>query len=127
MSTTISPGQILYLEHDVTRLYVEAIQVLEARNLCWARPLILVDGSLDDIERLHSTAEAHPVDCKVLIDSPDILWPLDKFSLALDTEVLPLLALMHNKEEPPTSNPQRLRQFMNSLWQTQGSSTHANH
>ena len=39
---SIVPSQILYLEHGSSRLYAEAIQVVSNRQVCWARPTLLI-------------------------------------------------------------------------------------
>ena len=40
----IVPSQILYLEHGSARLYAEAIQIVETRQLCWVRPTLLIQN-----------------------------------------------------------------------------------
>lgn len=120
---SVQPHQIIYLEKGVSRLYAEAIQVVPERQLCWARPLLLV-------ERSSASADLSPTDAwalgpaHMLVDSPDILWPLACFELALDTEVVPLLGLLHNQphsgkaqKSDRLSSQKRLRQFIQEFWQ----------
>lgn len=38
-------GQIIYLQHETVRLYAETIQLIKPRQLCWARPLALLQFS----------------------------------------------------------------------------------
>jgi len=38
---SFAPYQIVCLEHQQSYLYGEVIQVIESKNLCWMRPLLL--------------------------------------------------------------------------------------
>ncbi|ASC69358.1 hypothetical protein XM38_002850 [Halomicronema hongdechloris C2206] len=117
------PNQILYLEHNGRRLYVEVIQIIESRQICWARPLLLVDVS-DSQEMPDDISPEHGLHC--LQGGPDILWPLAQFQPALDTALLPLLGYLTPSGAFPTSASfserrlhQPLRQFMDALWMDQ--------
>ncbi len=110
-SSNFQPHQIVCLEHQGTCLYAEVIQVVVSRQLCWVRPLLI--GSLTPI----ASDESLPL--KDLRNGSDLLWPLALFRPALDTEVIPLLAML-----PPLSqserNPvagQQLNQFIHQVWQ----------
>lgn len=132
--TTISPRQIIYLEHGCTRLYAEAIQIIEERQMCWARPLLLVErveGYMDKpSDRLSGQpptigltdhweeatgASMHVYD---LEGGSDLLWPIDLFQLAVDTDLLSVLGYLYQgKTAQPCSEGQvRLRQFVQRLW-----------
>lgn len=119
--STFQPHQIVYLEQGQSRLYAEAIQIVPERQLCWARPLVLIDTSAtgqavvwDDLAELGSEA-IYPV-----VEGPDILWPLEQFKLALDTEVIPLLALMQQDKAKTCDRSrthERLQRFIQRFWQ----------
>ena len=109
--------QIVCLEHENTCLYGEVIQVVEQRGMCWFRPWMLAISSPENslltwksqeetIYNLHLTA--------------DLVWPLDWFRPALDTEVIPLLEkldiLSRNSEDAQQSS-QQLNSFIHKLWQ----------
>ncbi len=118
----IQPHQIIYLEHEHTRLYVEAIQMVKARKLCWARPLVLLSQTSDSPETPitpdFSYLGSDNLSLYALNESPDILWPIELFHPALDTEVLPLLSLLGAAKQQGDNqlNRQRLRQFIQKLW-----------
>jgi len=113
--------QIVCLECDQTRLYGEVIQVLERRKLCWMRPMVLVDGALMDTFK-DPQGMAHD-GIYPITDGPDLLWPLDQFRLAFDTDVVPLMVaiqtLKANQTECHQAGNQRLRDFIDHLWQQQ--------
>lgn len=123
----LAPNQIVYLATDNSRLYAEVIEIVSDRQICWARPLVLVDldkadGSLDPDEMewgLGGDRWATPKVIYSLADGPDILWPLEHFHLALDTEILPILAWLHQekKEAPDPNLPrQHLQRFIRQFW-----------
>ena len=118
----IQPHQIIYLEHENSRLYVEVIQMVKERQLCWARPLALLTQTSHfpgtPIAPDFSYLGSENLSLYDLDESPDILWPIELFHPALDTEVLPLLSLLGaQKQKGDThSNRQHLRQFIQQLW-----------
>lgn len=108
MSLDFQPGQIVALEHDNRNLYAEVIQVVVSRQLCWVRPLLLVTF----IEKSSVIID--------LRDASDLLWHLDLFRPALDTEVITLLSQVLAKEpktEPDFVAKQQLHEFIHQLWQ----------
>ncbi|HEY9763225.1 MAG TPA: hypothetical protein V6D07_11920 [Trichocoleus sp.] len=120
--TTLLPHQIVYLQKGSSRLYAETIQVVTERQLCWARPLVLI--VLPDDSHLMLTGEdvttLPPSAIDLLVDGPDILWPLDQFFPALDTEALPLLMLLQDSKQKASDSPrthERLHQFIQQYWQ----------
>lgn len=105
--------QIVSLEHESTRLYAEVIQVIESRQRCWVRPLMLV--KLPDPICPYFEPQLYD-----LRTSADLVWPIEPFRSALDTEVIPLLVQLFSSE--PQSNrdltaTQQLGQFIHHVWQ----------
>jgi hypothetical protein len=101
-------GQIVSLEHGTKRLYAEVIQVVVDRKLCWVRPLLLV-----------SFIEEPPL-ITDLRDASDLLWSINLFQPALDTEVITLLSQIFAKEpkhELDCDAKQQLNQFLHQIWQ----------
>jgi hypothetical protein len=101
-------GQILFLECNHSRLYAELIQVVVSRQLCWVRPLLLVDLTFE-IPSVHD-----------LRDANDILWSRDSFHPALDTDTIQFLSQVIVKEPKPELEEvakQQLNQFIQKLWQ----------
>lgn len=101
-------GQIVFLEYSDNRLYTEVIQVVVERNLCWVRPLLLVnqESESQQITDLRSTS--------------DLLWSKNLFQPALDTQVIELYSQILVKEPKPELSQiakQRLHQFIQRLWQ----------
>lgn len=126
-----TPHQIVFIEHQGTRLYTEVIQVIGDRQLCWVRPMALVPADLPPI-LYPSFPSNHPSgspDPRRLGGVPDMIWPMAQLYPALDVDVLPLLNLAAQKsaEEKPESESdetiqQPFHQFIASLWSTpQGS------
>lgn len=101
-------GQIVFLEYGDSRLYAEVIQVVVERNLCWVRPLLLViqESEARQVSDLRSTS--------------DLLWAINLFQPALDTEVIELYTQILVKEPKPElfqAAKQQLHQFIQQLWQ----------
>jgi hypothetical protein len=123
-------GQILFLECDMplalssrnfaggfsqqdfaayrSRLYAELIQVVVSRQLCWVRPLLLVNFTqeIPSVNDLRGTN--------------DILWSVDSFRPALDTDSIEFLSQVIVKEPKPeleTVAKQQLNHFIEKLWQ----------
>ncbi|MBD2251396.1 hypothetical protein [Nostoc parmelioides] len=108
ISLNFQPGQIVSLEHGDKNLYAEVIQVVVSRQLCWVRPLLLVTY----------TSELPII--TDLRDGSDLLWPINLFRHALDTEVITLLSqvlLKEPKSETDSLAKQQLHQFIQQLWQ----------
>jgi hypothetical protein len=124
-------GQILFLECDMplalssqnfaegcisqqdfatyrSRLYGELIQVVLSRQLCWVRPLLLVNFTqeIPSVNDLRGTN--------------DILWSADSFHPALDTDAIEFLSQVIVKEPKPeleAVTKQQLNYFIQKLWQ----------
>ena len=132
----IAPSQILYLEHGSNRLYAEAIQIVEARQLCWVRPTLLIQDlpykqkdtqtldaqNLADRQAAIATAAASPESSSLsfydLDDCPDLIWPIAFFSVAFDIDFFALLIqLKHRSNVSVQDHPQRrLSEFVRSFW-----------
>ena len=118
-TSRLQPCQIVCLEHEANYLYAEVIQVIESRQLCWARPLVLV------LQQMALTCNAlEQVTCYDLRQDSDLLLPLTLFRAALDTEVCTwathLYADDRNLEAPTAQRDggQRpFRQFIQQVWQ----------
>jgi hypothetical protein len=82
--TEFQSGQIIYIPHGDSRLYAEAIQIVQSRQLCWARPLALVQPEPELIHDLRQGA--------------DLLLPRSLFLTALDTEVIPIISQLSPPE-----------------------------
>ena len=104
-------SQIVFLEHNGTRLYAEVVQFVESRRLCWVRPIALVtsEGDWTDGDRLT---------LQDLQDGSDLMCPAVLFREALDVEVLPILGRLgaESKERNPLSH-RHLHQFIQQIWQ----------
>lgn len=108
ITSDFQSGQIVSLEHDDRRLYAEVIQIVVSRQLCWVRPLLLVANTCE------------PLLVTDLRDGSDLLWPVNLFRPALDTEVITLLSQVLAKEpkfEPDSTAKQQLNQFIYQFWQ----------
>lgn len=122
----LQPCQIVCLEHDTSYLYAEVIQVIESRQLCWARPLVLLLQPFDEI--VDSTS-----DCKPLLweqpgfydlrQDSDLLLPLTLFRAALDTEVFSWMTSLYAADHDAASSNlpgrghQPFRAFIQQVWQ----------
>jgi hypothetical protein len=108
ISPKFQPGQIVSLDYSRQNLYAEVIEIVVSRQLCWVRPLLLVN----------STQELPLV--MDLQNVSDLLWPLDLFRPALDTEVIAFLGQLFPKElkfEPYLGAKQQFNLFIHQLWQ----------
>lgn len=85
------PYQIVCLEHDNTYLYAEVVQMADGKQVCWVRPVALVEGTL---EWMQDPTLIHPSNLHDLRHSSDLLLPSALFRSALDTEVIPLLSYL---------------------------------
>lgn len=124
---SVVPSQILYLEHGSSRLYAEAIQVVDTRHLCWSRPSLLVqglpEGSISRQDAI-SAAVASPEDSMLqlydLESCPDLIWPLSLFQIAYDIDFFSLL--IHLKLSPDDATQRsgngEFNAFIRSFWHT---------
>lgn len=126
---SIVPSQILYLEHGPSRLYAEAIQIVDARHLCWARPTLLIEGlpegdvSESSRQAAISSAAANPSASSLslydLKNCPDLIWPIELFSLAFDVDFFALLIQLkiEPNETAQHKGTQQLNAFIRKFWQ----------
>ncbi len=108
MSLDFQPGQIVSLDHSDRNLFTEVIQVVVSRQLCWVRPLLLVSFS----EESQLVTDMR--------DASDLLWPVNLFRPAFDTEVITLLSQVLAKErktEPDSDAKLQFNQFIHQIWQ----------
>jgi hypothetical protein len=124
-SFNFQPFQIVYLEHQGYRLYGEVVQVVEARLICWVRPLGMVaDGATQQL-RFHKSVDQideSAIDWVDLRQGSDLLLPLQLFQPALDVDILPLLNYLYtdpmssSQEKLNGNNHQKLNGFIRQLW-----------
>lgn len=126
---SVVPSQILYLEHGSSRLYAEAIQVVDTRHLCWARPTLLIQGlpeaggdafrqntiSVAAQDPLHTGLQLYDLE-----DCPDLIWPLDLFHIAFDVDFFSLLVQLKINPDDIAKRRSRsqLSEFIHSFWKT---------
>jgi len=103
-------NQIVCLEYEGVYLYGEVIQVVTSRQLCWVRPLMLVNLISDDEHTLWDLREG-----------ADLLWPLSLFRVPLDTEVIPFLMELHSFDNTDGKDMilahRKFREFIGKIWQ----------
>lgn len=104
----LQPSQIVCLELGETCLYAEVVQVVEARRLCWARPLVLVIGSSEtaDFSRSSGLQSKNSPNCHDLRQGADLLLPAILFRQALDVEAIPVLSSLYSLDEIANSTSQ---------------------
>lgn len=111
------PCQILCQEHENRSLYAEVIQIVAERPLCWVRPLILA---------IQVEADTPDQECTAVVDQPmiydlrqdsDLLWPIQLFRHALDTEILPLLEQLSALQRQPEGDRMGRQQFRSFIYQ----------
>jgi hypothetical protein len=106
------PGQIVSLECGDACLHSEVIQVVEARQVCWVRPLmlvVLVSGK--DSSEEYTLSD--------LRDGADLLWPLSLFRAAVDTEVISLLSQLQSldsEKKDAVIASRQLKDFVDRVW-----------
>ncbi len=116
IDSNFNSHQIVCLEHENSFLYAEVIQVIEHRQTCWVRPLILKVLSFTNNNLPEFDDDRTIFDLR---ESADLVWPISLFRVALDTEVIPLLSELDNlesEEQDLILARQQLRQFVESLW-----------
>lgn len=118
-------SQILCLEHRQSRLYVELIQAVTARQVYWVRPFLLLMRVEGEIQEWDSTRVSDDFpDCLIydVRQCSDLLWPMHLFRVALDVEIIPLLMQVVATESPNEGDRQiarqRLHQFIHTVWQS---------
>jgi hypothetical protein len=140
---SVVPSQILYLEHGSSRLYAEAVQVIETRHLCWARPTLLIQGlpelpqnlsdnpltsdkstanavqiRQDAISAAAAALENSTLDLYDLENCPDLIWPLALFDIAYDIDFFSLIVQLKLNPDPiaQQKGSHQLNAFIHSFW-----------
>ena len=114
-SIPFKESQIICLEHQGTCLYGEVIQLILEREMCWFRPLYM---TIDRLDCRHD-CDRENWELIQLQFSSDLLWPINLFRPALDTEVIALLAYLDDSRKPEqnkTSHRRYLNQFIRQVW-----------
>jgi hypothetical protein len=117
------PHQIVYLACDQSRLYTEVIEILADRRRAWVRPLVLVTP--EETLPLAASSLLGLGDFQGWPDAPmapDLLWPLEQFYPALDTDFVDLLAMLPAHTAPLSNLPRNgaVSQFTRRLWEVTG-------
>ena len=118
------PGQIVSLECGDACLHSEVIQVVEARQVCWVRPLMLV-VLLSGKDLSAQWSEDYTL--SDLRDGADLLWPGSLFRAALDTEVISLLTQLQSLDSAKKDGAiasRQLRDFVDRVWEAFPSAFH---
>ncbi|WP_422614759.1 hypothetical protein [Microcoleus asticus] len=118
------PGQIVSLECGNACLHSEVIQVVEARQVCWVRPLMLV-VLLSGQDLSAQWSEEYTL--SDLRDGADLLWPGSLFRAALDTEVISLLSQLQSLDSEKKDGAiasRQLREFVDRVWEAFPSAFH---
>ncbi|EDX77766.1 hypothetical protein MC7420_3090 [Coleofasciculus chthonoplastes PCC 7420] len=115
----IHTHQIVCLEYATRHLYAEVIEVVEWRQICWLRPLMLAVTPSEN----EDITSVLPQSLRLydLRQGPDILWPTKFLRLVWDTEVIPLLAQLEDLHCHPKDNSDtrhQLADFIAEVWQT---------
>lgn len=110
-------GQIVSLECGNAYLYAEVIQIVEARQICWARPLMLavLESGKDAFDRTWEDGTLYD-----LREGADLLWPLNLFQAAVDVEVISLLTRLQSldpKKKDAALASRQLREFVDRVWE----------
>ncbi len=98
--------QVVFLEYQNIRLYTEIIQVVESRQICWVRPLMLADFTTE------------PPKITDMGETSDLFWSMSLFQPALDTEVITLLSQVwakKDKSETSSNAKEQLHDFLRLL------------
>ncbi|EKQ67825.1 hypothetical protein OsccyDRAFT_4116 [Leptolyngbyaceae cyanobacterium JSC-12] len=85
------PLQIVCLEHGSSRLYAEVIQTVTNRQICWVRPLALIQTTAFP-PFVESFSDSNQI--RDLRQGADLLLPIRLFRVAIDTEVIPILGTL---------------------------------
>ena len=99
------PSQIVCLEFYDERLYGEVIQIVEQRQTCWVRPIMIVQQKVLLVD---------------LRSSSDLILPLRLFRLCFDTEIMPFLTQLNqlNSISSNQSSSFDLNSFLQQVWQS---------
>ena len=121
-TSSFQPSQIVGLAYETSCLYAEVVQIIESRQSCWVRPLVLV---LHPVENQPQTIMLPgELEWYDLRQDADLLLPLTLFRVVLDVEVLPWLAHLYADNpsaaihsDHPTKGHQHFRELIQQIWQ----------
>lgn len=109
-------SQIVCLDSQNKSLYCEVIEVINERNICWVRPLILVDLKAQDSKYFSKKNDIYD-----LRFTSDLLWKIDDFRIVLDTEYIQFFANLQEfqfDEDILVIAKQKLRLFIQEISKT---------
>jgi hypothetical protein len=113
--TMLKKNQIVCLDHQNKSLYCEVIDVIESRDLCWVRPIMLV--SLLDQNCLLKPKRGNVCDLRY---SSDLFWNLKGFRPVFDTEYIEFVSKLEEydwaKDKSHLARRQ-LRCFLEEIYQ----------
>ncbi|MBD2180837.1 hypothetical protein H6S82_23400 [Planktothrix sp. FACHB-1355] len=112
-AVNFQPSQIVCLEHQATRLYAEVIQIIESRQMCWVRPLMIA------IPVCYENAGSEQYTLYDLRQGADLVWPSILFRPALDVEVIPLFTHLQTSKTQTHNTQlahQHLQDFIRQVW-----------
>ncbi|AFZ55033.1 hypothetical protein VKI21_04655 [Cyanobacterium aponinum UTEX 3222] len=95
------PSQIVALDYQNKSLYCEVIDAccvadpfgIASRDLCWVRPIILVDKMTEKTDYLTDKNDIYD-----LRFTSDLLWNIKDFRIVLDTEYIEFLVNLSDFE-----------------------------
>ncbi|BAQ64224.1 hypothetical protein [Geminocystis sp. NIES-3709] len=106
-------SQIICLDSQNKSLYCEVIDIVNDRQICWVRPVILVDLKAQDNNYFPQKNDVYD-----LRFTSDLLWKIDDFRIVLDTEYIEFLANLQEfefDEDKLTIAKQKLRFFIQEI------------
>ncbi len=115
--SSFQPNQIVCIEQGDIRLFAEMIQVSDVRPVSWIRPLLICGVPLNwNGSRADQVVVDQVYDLR---EGIDLLWPLELLRVALDTEVIPLLAKLGTQKSQSSDRlaHQYLKTFTWQVWQ----------
>ncbi|MEL7356175.1 MAG: hypothetical protein AAFY54_11740 [Cyanobacteria bacterium J06648_10] len=131
---SVVPSQILYLEHGSSRLYAEAIQIVSNRQVCWARPTLLIQNLPEKgtptvrqavIAEAAASFDSSSLQLYDLEGAPDLIWPIDPFNIAYDLDFFSLIVQIKMLPERDAQQSRRqLNQFIRSFWHEHSETFH---
>jgi hypothetical protein len=128
---SFQPSQIVCLESENIHLYAEVIQLVDVRQVCWVRPLALIQHPSEPWNNLDQTigamdrAAGCPEACLDLRHCSDLLLPWMLFRAAIDTEVMPIFSFLYAdcsdseaSSDAAARARQQMHQFIHKICQT---------
>lgn len=115
MSSFIN-SQIVCLDSQNKSLYCEVIEVINDRNICWVRPVILVNLNAQDNNYFSSKNDIYD-----LRFTSDLLWNINDFRIVLDTEYIQFFSNLQEfefDEDILIIAKQKLRIFIQEITKT---------